>query len=224
MFSRKKQEKETLDAAVKAAGRPATELKSVKHVLEGHVFPPTSTHFGGTPYFEGNDTWPCLDEDGRPYDFICQVNLNDCPVRPDVPFDLFSVFLCWSLLEEVDFDRTCIVRTYSDVSTDKAASVSRPVPVCADDYKVRPCAVKLEECITYPSWSVKEEPEIALAAGKFRNPDTAFADSLKRLGFLRDFRSRISGHPTWVHDNTLDGESMTFLTPPSENIRRFDLT
>lgn len=120
-------------------------------------------------------------------------------------------FVCWELLEKVDFERTCIVRTYYDVSPDKAVNVSRPSPVGADDYRIRPCSVQLDECMTYPSWSIKEFPAIASAAGEFRNPNSAFEGSLKRLGFWHDFRSRIGGIPTWVHDNTLEDESMVFL-------------
>ncbi len=39
----------------------------------------------------------------------------------------------------------------------------------------------------------------------------AFAASLKRLRFWHNFRSRVGGFPTWVHDNTLDQDDMVFL-------------
>jgi uncharacterized protein YwqG len=213
MLKRNKQRKASLDAAFRAEAKPATEMKSVTLVPVGHVFPATSTHFGGMPYFTAGDSWPCLEEDGRPYDFICQINLNDCPVRPDVPFDLFLVFLCWALVEseDVDFELACIVRTYRDVSNSKAIQIPRPSTISEDDYRVQPCTVHLDKCMTYPSWSMKEYPAIASAAAEFRNPRSAIDRSLKRLGFLHDFRSRIGGYPTWVHDNTLEGEDSIIL-------------
>ena len=76
-----------------AAGKGATALVVENGLPQGHVFPATATHFGGNPYFETGDTWPVLAKDGRPYDFVCQVNLSDCPERPNFPFGLFTVFL-----------------------------------------------------------------------------------------------------------------------------------
>ena len=211
MFWLKKKDKIALDAAVRAAGKAATALVVERAVPEGHLFPATETHFGGNPYFEMADTWPTLAEDERPYDFVCQVNLKDCSARPDVPFDLFTVFLCWALVEEVDVERACIVRTYRDISAAKAVPISRPAPCGPDDYKVHPCTVRTEPFMTYPSWSMERFPEIAAAASRFRNPDAAYTASLRRLRFLHDFRSRVGGFPTWVHDNTLDQDDMVFL-------------
>lgn len=211
MFWLKKQEKIALDAAVRAAGKPATALVVEGAASREHVFPPTVTHFGGNPYFESEDTWPILAEDGRPYDFVCQVNLKDCPERPDVPFDLFTVFLCWALTEEGDVERGCIVRTYRDASAAKAVPITRPAPRVADDYQVRPCTVRAETFMTYPSWSMEPFPAIAAAASRFWNPDAAFRASLRRLGFWHDFRSRVGGFPTWVHDNTLEQDDLVFL-------------
>ncbi len=213
MFWFKKQEKIALDAAVRAAGKPATALVVERAVLREHVFPPTATHFGGNPYFEMGDTWPTLAEDERPYDFVCQVNFKDCPERPDVPFDLFTVFLCWDLIENEmgDAERGCIVRTYRDAAPSKAIPITRPAPLVPDDYRVRPCAVRAKTFMTYPSWSMVPFPAIAEAASKFRNPVAAFHASLKRLGFWNDFRSRLGGFPTWVHDNTLDHNDLVFL-------------
>jgi uncharacterized protein YwqG len=93
----KKKEKLALDAAIKAVGKPATELIVEKARPASHVFPPTESHFGGNPYFEAGEAWPAL-EDGRPYDFVCQVNLKDCPECPAVPFGLLTVFVCWAFL------------------------------------------------------------------------------------------------------------------------------
>jgi hypothetical protein len=65
--------------------------------------------------------------------------------------------------------------------------------------------------MTYPSWSMERFPGIAAAASRFRDPEAAFAASLKRLGFWNEFCSRVGGFPTWVHDNTLDYDDMVFL-------------
>lgn len=211
MFWLRKKDQIALDAAVCAAGRAATALVVDEAVPQEHLFPATSTHFGGNPYFEMGDSWPTHPEDKRPYDFVCQVNLNECPERPDVPFDLFTVFLCWALVEEVDVERACLVRTYRDASAAKAVPVPRPAPHDEEDYVVRPCSVRTEAFMTYPSWSMEHYPAIATAASKFRRPDAAFSASLKRLHYWHDFRSRVGGFPTWVHDNTLDQDDLVFL-------------
>jgi len=182
MFWLRNKNKIALEEAVRAAGKPATALIVEEAIPEGHVFPPTATHFGGNPYFELGDTWPTLGDDERPYDFLCQVNLNDCPHRPDVPFDLITVFFCWFTIEADDFERACIVRTYQTPSADKAVSILRPPAREAEDYRVRPCIVHMETFTTYP-WSIERCPAIAAAASKFRDPRRAYAACLKRLGF-----------------------------------------
>ena len=206
-----KKDKLALDAAVQAAGKAATALVVERAVPQAHVFPATASHFGGNPYFEIGDIWPVRPKDARPHDFVCQVNLNDCPQRPDVPFDLFTVFLCWAGVEDGDVTNACVVRTYKGASVTKSVSISPPAPCVADDYRVRPCIVRREAFMTYPSWSMKRFPAVASAASKFRDPNAAFIASLKRLRFWRNFRSRVGGFPTWVHDNTLDGDDMMFL-------------
>jgi hypothetical protein len=199
-------EKAALDEAVRAAGKPATALIVDRRMPADFVFPPTATHFGGNPYFEAGESWPIFEKNGSPYDFICQINLNDCPIRPDVPFDLVAIFFSWSWsAEETVDENVCIVRTYQSVSAEKAVTIIRPPPRDADDYHVRPCSIRAEPWLTYPH-SLQSHPEIMTAAAKFRNPYPAYQNSLERLGFRNEFRSRIGGFPTWVHDATFDDE------------------
>lgn len=207
----RKKEKTALDAAVRSAGKPATELIVEEAVPQGHVFPATATHFGGNPYFEQGDTWPTVAEDGRPFDFVCQVNLQDCPERPIVPFDLFTVFLCWAMAESEEVERACMVRAYKNASTSKAVSISQPAPLAALDYRVRPCALRTQTFMTYPPWPVERLPEVATAASRFRNPAAAYGRSLGRLGFRHDFRSRVGGFPTWVQETTFHDDEFIFL-------------
>jgi|KBSMisStandDraft_5_1062788.scaffolds.fasta_scaffold122334_2 hypothetical protein len=204
-------EKAELDAAVAALAKPATALVVTGAMPPDHVFAPTETHFGGNPYFEAGESWPMLDG-ARPYDFVCQVNLRDCPERPrpDVPFDLFTVFFCWALYEEVDVERACVVRTYREPSPGKAITVPRPPAVDPDDFKVRPCAVRTERFVTYP-WSIDAAPDVFAEASRVGDPRAAYEGALKRLDFLHDMRSRVGGFPTWVHDATLDGDDTIFL-------------
>jgi hypothetical protein len=209
MFWTKTKDKMALDAAVRAAGKAATALTVESALLEEPIFAPTETHFGGNPYFEEGEIWPTSSVDGRPYDFVCQVNLKDCAHPPNVPFDLFTVFFCWECEGNLVAE-PCLVRTYRDASVGKAVSVARPVPQGTGDYKVRPCVVRTEEFMTYP-WSMKRFPQIASIAGRFKNPDLAFIATLKRLGFRHNYRSRIGGFPTWVHDDTFDGSDFVFL-------------
>jgi len=211
MFWFNKKDKVALDTAVRAAGKAATEIIVESAVPEGHLFAATATHFGGNPYFETGDTWPTLAEDKRPYDFVCQVNLKDCAERPSVAFDLFTVFLCWTAVEErPEFERACIVRTYRDASSAKAVSIPRPAPCGPEDYRVRPCTVRTGKFMTYPR-EMERFPATVAAASRFRDPLAAYIASLKRLGFWHDFRSRVGGFPTWVHDNTLDEDDLVFL-------------
>jgi hypothetical protein len=204
-------EKAELDAAVGALARPATALVVTGALPADHVFAATETHFGGNPYFEAGESWPTLDG-GRPYDFVCQVNLRDCPERPrpDVPFDLFTVFFCWACYEEVDVERACVVRIYREASPGRAVSVARPAAVDAEDFRVRPCTVRTERFVAYP-WAIDAAPDAFAAASRVGDPRAAYEAALKRLGFWHDMRSRVGGFPTWVHDATLDGDDMVFL-------------
>jgi len=220
-----KKEKLALDTVVRAAGKPATALVVETALPPEHVFPATATHFGGNPCFEAGDVWPISAEHQTPYDFVCQVNLNDCPERPGMPFDLFTVFLCWAMVEARkggELQRACVVRTYDGASPDKAVAITRPPPHDEEDYQVRPCVVRTETFMTYPSLPLQRPiprrrrslgwfPAVATAASKFKNPDAAYEASLKRLGVLHDFRSRVGGFPNWVHEDTFEDEDVVFL-------------
>jgi len=128
-----------------------------------------------------------------------------------VPFDLFTVFLCWRLYEKVDLERFCLVRTYRNADHSRAVRVPRPRALDESDYRVKSCVVRAEPgFMTYPS-RMDGHPEIQRAAAKFRNPEAAFVASLRRLKFFHDFRSRVGGFATWVHDNTLEGEDTVLL-------------
>jgi hypothetical protein len=208
VFWSKKADKDALDAALRAVGKAATAL-IVEKVAPDHVFPPTATHFGSAPYFESGEAWPAA-ADGRPCDFVCQVNLDECPVRPEVPFDLFTVFFAWSLYEEGEVEETCVVRTYRGAAAEKAVVLPRPPARAGGDYKVRPCRVSLETFMTYP-WTMPRDPALMAAASKFGDPETAYSESLKRLGAWHDDRSRVGGYATWVHDNTLEDDDMVLL-------------
>ena len=212
MFWFKRKEKEALDAAVRAAARPATALKVNRRAPEGFVFPPTSTHFGGDPYAEAGESWPMYGDGKKPYDFVCQVNLSDCADAPDVPFDLFTVFICWDVMESDDFDfeRVCLVKPYRGPSPAKFVRLSRPEPYGKESYKVSACPVEFERMLTYP-WRMDDHPGIRGAASAFRNPLAAYQASLNRLGYRYQFASRVGGFPTWVHDNTLEREGLLFL-------------
>ena len=207
----KSEEQAALDAAVRAAGKRATGLIAGQTMPGDHVFPATSSHFGGNPYFEAGEDWP-IGPDRHPYDFICQINLNDCPEHPDVPFDFFTVFLCWALESELYEKPGCLVRTYRHSSDAKAVPIARPLQRSEEDYRVRPCPVRTETFITYPSpWLITEIPAIAAAASRFRDPGAAYETTLERLGSWHDFRSRVGGYAAWVHDNTLEDDDMHLL-------------
>jgi hypothetical protein len=205
----KSKEKAALDEALRAASKPATGLVVADRMPAGHVFSPTATHFGGNPYFEPGDSWPVHPDNRRPYDFVCQVNLRDCPVAPDVPFDLFTVFLCWVCVEQedqVDMERACLVRTYRDASPARAVAVPRPAALAPNDYRVTPCTIRTETFATYPTM-IDGFPALAAAAARVGNVQAAFEAALKRVGFWNECRSRVGGHPTWVHDDTFRGDN-----------------
>jgi hypothetical protein len=204
----KAKEKAALDAAVRAAGKPATALILDRQMPTDFVFPPAATHFGGNPYFETGDSWPICEKNGIPYDFICQVNLNDCPIRPEVPFDLLTIFLSWSLVAEGNPEGNepeCIVRTYRSALPEKHVPINPPPSRHGDDYRVRPCSIRTETWLTYPH-SFKEHPEIIAAARNFRNPVAAFLKADKRVNGRNRFHSRMGGYPSWVHDETFEDD------------------
>lgn len=195
-------ERAALDKAVRDAACPSTRL-IVEGVEDGHTFAPTETHFGGAPYAEAGESWPTRGDEKRPYDFVCQVNLRDCPHRPDIPADLITVWFCWAAVEEVDIDTACIVRGYRDPSPLKAVVLARPPALDDFDIQVTPCSVRMEEALTYP-YAWERHPEIVAAASKFKNPESAYADSWRRIGWWGRSFSRVGGYASWVHDNTLE--------------------
>lgn len=206
----KKKEKAAIDAAVRAAARPATELVVEETFPHGFEFDPVSTHFGGAPYAEEGEVWPTRGKEKRPFDFVCQINLRDCPERPEAPFDLIAVFLCWEAVEDVDIEEACLVRSYVDPSPDKAIGLTRPPPIDEEDYRVVACSVTTERTLTYP-WSGTSAPGIHEAAAAFKDPEEAYVASLKRIGAWAEFFSRVGGYPTWVHENTLEHDDLIFL-------------
>lgn len=214
MFWFKKKERQALDDALMAVAKMATRLIVDRQMAGCHEFPPTSSHFGGNPYFERGEAWPTYPDRDRPHDFVCQVNLNDCPVRPDVPFDLFTVFYCWACVDDEDGVRAlthgCVVRTYKNASPEKAVSIPRPPPNTESDYRVRPCPITTDIFLTLPT-SESEWEAVHAAAARFWLPEAAVGASLRRLGINDDFQSRVGGYPRWVHDNTLDSDELIFL-------------
>jgi len=203
----KKKQKAALDAAVAPTARPASKL-IVEAVEPTYSFPAETSHFGGDPYAEAGDAWPTID--GRPYDFICQINLGECPVSPSAPFDLIVVFVCYKAVEEADFERACLVRAYAEPSAAKAIKLQRPEAIDEDDYSVAPCKVTAERTADYPVY-FHEHPAIKAAASEFANPDSAYRAALRRLGYHNDDFSHVGGYPKWVHDNTLDDGNLVFL-------------
>lgn len=202
-------EKAALDRAVRDAAKPATRL-IVEGVDDSHTFAATESHFGGSPYAEAGDDWPTRGDELRPYDFVCQINLRDCPHRPDIPVDLITVWFCWAAVEEVDVDTACIVRGYQKPSQSRAVALVRPAAMNDGDFKVTPCSVRTEEALTYPFvW--KKHPAIVAAASKFKKPEAAYVDSWKRIGWYGQFFSRVGGYPSWVHDNTLEHDGCIFV-------------
>ena len=212
MFGRAK--KDALDRAVAQTALPASRIDILDEpVLHEEEIPATASHFGGRPYFAEGESWPLWGDRKRPYDFVCQIHLRDCPVRPALAFDLFTVFLCWAAVEEGDVEGACVVRTYAQVEDAKAAVVWRLAPLDEDDYRIQCRAVRTEETPTYP-WRFDADPAVMAASSAFRDPEGAYRASLRRLGLRDPYFGRIGGHPYWVHDDTLieDGDrAATFL-------------
>lgn len=202
-------EKAALDEAVRQAARPATRV-IVEGVEQGHSFASTESHFGGTPYAQAGEPWPTRGDEMRPYDFVCQIDLRDCPHRPHIPVDLITVWLCWAAIEDVDIETACIVRGYAKPSPSRAVALTRPAAVAADDYRVMPCRIRTAEALTYP-YVWQKHPAIVAAASRFKDPEAAYVASCKRMGWSGQFFSRVGGYPTWVHDNTLEHDDYVFV-------------
>lgn len=210
--------KAALDATIASSARPASRL-IVEATESTCALSVTGTHFGGEPYAEGKDTWPTIGR--RPYDLICQINLREFRESPRSPFDIIVVFLCWKAIADGDMERACLVRHYSEPSPAKAIALHRPKAVEEGDYRVVPCRVTTERVPTYP-WSMEGHPAIRAAASEFKHPHAAYRAALRRLGYQDRFFSRVGGFPTWVHDNTLEGDGLVFLAqidyePQAEN-------
>lgn len=221
-----------LDEVVRSCAKVATRFEATP-LRPGEAISVTGTRFGGIPYAEAGDTWPRLGK--RPYDFVAQLNLRQCYEPPTTAYELITVFVCWHILataEEDEWERACIVRSYQNPSEASAISIARPEPIDEDDFQVVACAVNSRQMLSYPrpGWEL-DNPAIAALACKLKGYEKTFEKSwnrhglrwrvrfhrtyeksLKRLGFRwRNEDTQIGGYPTWVHDNTLDGEEMFFV-------------
>ncbi len=195
-----------LDRAVRATAIPATALLVVDASDEFGV---TETHFGGRPYAEEGETWPTYGAADRPYDFVCQLDLAGSPHRPDIPWDLIAVYLSWAAIDAVDIERACIVRAYRDPTPAKARTMERPPAVEDEDYQVVACRVRTESRATYP-WT-PDEPGVAAALAKFKEPKEAYAKAIKRVYDGGDFVSRVGGVASVVQSDWLEHEDVVFV-------------
>ena len=186
-----------LERAVAAAEAPTTAVYVDQSEVDPQSLPTLSSHFGGQPYMAAGERWPTWGDKQIPYDFVCQINLNDCPVRPEVPFSFFTVWLCWEALPDCEPEQSCFVRTYVD--PDPAAPiVPRPKAVTDEDYQVRPCTMRMEETTTFPTHYTCELG-VLRAASVYSDPQSRYESCLPdKRAHRRDF-SRIGGHPAYIH-------------------------
>ena len=210
-----------LEEAVRACGKAATRIEPVK-LAPGETPPIDTTRFGGLPYAEVGDDWPMLH--GHPCDFLAQINLNECYERPTEAYDLVTIFFNWYGLESDELlqamkpgdnlPATCVARTYTNPSDEKAVELTRPIATSKKDYRIQACGAKLSRLVTYPTDLRPPEQfaEISQLMPRFRDFGKAYQRCVQRLGYsTRDYESFVGGYPTWVHDNTFYGSDCEFL-------------
>lgn len=208
MFLSRSRKKWLLDQAVRLTRIPATRLVVLNRVESEQETPVLGTHFGGRPYFEAGESWPTWGPESRPYDVVCQIDITKCPVHPEVPFSLMTVFFSWAAYEAGDVGAECIIKTYDRPSADRAVHIPRPPAAEGTDYRIHPCQVALKEDHTYPQ-TFEGSQEVRSLAETFRSPQRAYEASLRRVSG-NGFYSRVGGHPWIVQSDAILFET-TFL-------------
>jgi uncharacterized protein YwqG len=178
---------------------PATQITPIKPRQQ---LPPTSTRFGGTPYFESPDSWPICGGCNHPLTFILQWNLADCPHSQSTC--LFTFFYChecgsWGDIP-ADLKNACAVRRYPNPSDAKAKLLEDDSP---EQSRTKECAVKLELIQSLPDWEGLSDiaPDLAQlsAAADENEPWAAYQTAVEELlGAEPDFHTQIGGYPHWV--------------------------
>lgn len=178
---------------------------------------PLASRMAGTPYCEDGQQWPVC-RCSKPLQFICQVNLDACPLVEHAPnINLIQFFYCFHCCPYDEKQQGWLIKCHSA----EVARFARPdVPITPEPrglgklltglgFKPRilkPCLIELVEIPSLPDWEdlESEHPEIVEAIDELEDVDaTDYYSELhgKFAGheaFDVDRVSMLGGYPLWV--------------------------
>lgn len=183
-----------LEEAMKRYAKPATLLK----VQTSSMPDPEAallSHFGGPPYFEKGDSWPCSAL-GKPLDFVCQIyNSPDFQMPQEIK--LLQLFYDW---EESAYDSSCDgwkVKIFYDLRMEDRVDIERPALLDKPKY----AEIIFRPVPSFPDYQeVDNYPEIAELLDAIASEDSLEAydriqESLMGTG---RFQSHLGGYPLWI--------------------------
>lgn len=188
-----------------------------------------SSHFGGKPYAEVDESWPVCPQCKRPLSFICQINMSDCKHETIPWIGLFTFFYCWEcypLEDNRDLPGQWLVRLYPSPQAEKAVSIE-PQQV-GEIAQTIPCSVVMKATKSLPDWDgivvwCSEAEKLSVKAD-LDEPWKPYLSTVEQLIGEAGYVTMVGGYPYWVqYDATPKcsqcGERMELLAQiDSENV------
>ena len=153
--------------------------------------------FGGLPYAEKNEIWPCCPSCQNELVFIAQI-------KHPGENSLHTFFYCfecfpWGSTEDEETGQW-LVRSYQNVSMANYVEIK---PVNPPDYEIQPCRCSEQRVKVLPDRDDLEflSPQAQALFGK-DNPYEIYEAAASRSGCLTDFATLIGGYPKWIQGET----------------------
>lgn len=189
---------ETVTSLLKPLAKVATKLIPRKAV-EGEFIPLLESHFGGWPYAQIDEQWPCCPVCKVDLTFICQIDVASGFHEKPKGIDLFTFFYCWECgpwgLDD-EIDGTWVVRTYSDPKEIFAKPIR---PIGPEPYPPDVCLLASEKVNSFPDYD-EIDSHFEKAAESFSDIDgpDAYEAAVKSLDGETEFCTLVGGYAHWI--------------------------
>lgn len=183
-----------LDEILKPLIKTAWQLKLSKS--KSAVAASDTSKFGGLPYSEKNEVWPCCPTCKNELVFIAQI-------KHPSENSLHTFFYCfecfpWGFGDEEQGQ--WLVRSYQNVSMENYVEIK---PVNVPDYEILACRCSEQPVNVLPDWNDLELllPQAQILCGE-DDPYEIYDAAVSRCGCITDFATLIGGYPKWIQGET----------------------
>ncbi|PHS02986.1 MAG: hypothetical protein COA78_19665 [Blastopirellula sp.] len=184
---------EKLDALLKPLIKNA--IKMTPHADENAESASCESKFGGLPYAEENDSWPCCPRCKNDLTFIVQLKSK----AEDTLFVFYYCVECfpWGLGDEEK--GLWVAKFYTSTTMDRYALIQ---PSSELEYPVIPCRITESDTTVLPDWdgvdSLSGKVTDLCSEINEESPWEAFNEAIERSGTLETFASLLGGYPRHV--------------------------